>query len=110
MSDREGIMQQTVITLDADAAPATFNPLSCRAEPGGVEWLVDFMSELAGVPLTDTKKSTLRTLIEGLPAGASLASLISAVKASEARELGISLDQYDALAPLFEALSHYGQK
>lgn len=110
MSDSEDAMQPTTFTLNANAAPASFNPLSCRAVPGGVDWLVDFLSQLAGMPLTDTKKDALRELIEGLPTGASLGSLISAVKASEAREMGISVDQYDALAPLFEALSHYVQK
>lgn len=82
-----------------------FNPLqAARDEPGGVDWMVDFLSSMARVALDDAQKAALKTLIRELPKGASMALLIERISISEADQLGITLEQYKALTPLIEEL------
>lgn len=93
----------------ADAS--TFNVMDAKNTPDGVDFLVRILPQAAGVELDDEQTADLRGLIEALPAGASLASLIHSIKEHDAGRLGLNVQQYEALAPLFEALLlHRGQK
>ncbi|MEX3557156.1 MAG: hypothetical protein VB135_01590 [Burkholderia sp.] len=97
--------------IDAAAAPTSLNPVTEAVKtPEGIEWLVEFLPQAAGVAVDDDKKAALRTIIEGLPEGATLATLINQIKFHEAEQLGIKPEHYDALAPLFGAFASIGQK
>lgn len=97
--------------MDATAASTTFNPITEAVKtPEGIQWLVEFLSEVAGVSLDDDRKAALKTIIEGLPEGATLATLINQVQIYEAEQLGIKPEHYTALAPLFEAFARESQK
>ncbi|MBK3865186.1 hypothetical protein G3A40_36130 [Paraburkholderia aspalathi] len=82
----------------------SFNPVTLKNQPGGVDSLVTLLGNVAGVTLSDEQRTTLHTLIDALPEHATMADLIRAVKTAEAAQLGIPLEHYDALAPLFDAL------
>ncbi|WP_322075475.1 hypothetical protein [Burkholderia cenocepacia] len=100
--------------FDRGASPSSvFNPLAlplAAKEPKDREYLVDLLPRFAGVELNEKQRDMLRTVLETLPPGASMASLMLAIKQKEAEMLGITPQQYDALAPLFEALAGKGDK
>lgn len=80
----------------------TLNPLEMgRAAP---ELLVDLLGQIGEVVLDEEQKLALRAVIVALPNEATMRDLIEALKAKEAAELGITLEQYEALTPLFLAL------
>lgn len=88
------------ITLQGQ--PMAMNPLeSGRSAP---EFILDFILQLGETTLEKAQRQALLEVIKGLPEGASLRDLIEALKVKEAAELGISLEQYEALTPLFRAL------
>ncbi|MGG2621670.1 hypothetical protein [Pseudomonas aeruginosa] len=94
------------VTLQGD--PIAMNPLEAgRSAP---EYLVDFLEQLGEVSLDSEQRQALHAVVEDLPQGASMRDLIEALKAKEAAELGISLEQYEALTPLFRALQAMQEK
>ncbi|HBO5514607.1 TPA: hypothetical protein L4559_003502 [Pseudomonas aeruginosa] len=94
------------ITLQGE--PIVMNPLEAgRSAP---EYLVDFLEQLGEVSLDSEQRQALHAVLEDLPQGASMRDLIEALKAKEAAELGISLEQYEALTPLFRALQAMQEK
>ncbi|NRC34066.1 hypothetical protein HB746_34415 [Pseudomonas aeruginosa] len=94
------------ITLQGE--PIAMNPIeACRTAP---EYLVDFLEQLGEVSLDSEQRKALRVVVDDLPEGASMRDLIEALKAKEAAELGISLEQYEALTPLFRALQAMQEK
>ncbi|RNF58450.1 hypothetical protein EFK68_03470 [Pseudomonas aeruginosa] len=71
---------------------------------GVPELLVDLIAQIGEVVLYAEQKLALRQVIIGLPHGATMRDLIAVLKTKEAAELGISLEQYEALTTLFLAL------
>lgn len=80
----------------------TLNPLEGSRE--APDLLVNLIAQIGEVVLDAEQKLALREVIVGLPHGATMLDLIAVLKAKEAAELGISLEQYEALTPLFLAL------
>lgn len=85
-----------------NSSAVKFNPLAMAKE--NADFIVEFLGRMPGVKLSESKKKVLLSIVESLPDGASMHTLLDAIKAQEAAELGITVEQYDALGPLFEAL------
>ncbi|HCE7248667.1 TPA: hypothetical protein NHR53_006675 [Pseudomonas aeruginosa] len=66
--------------------------------------LVELLEQIGETALDGDQKHALRAVIADLPHHATMRDLIEVLKAKEAEELGITLEQYEALAPLFLAL------
>ncbi|MGG5276361.1 hypothetical protein [Pseudomonas syringae pv. coryli] len=93
-----------LLLANSDAKPHAFNPLVfARRAP---EFLVQFLESCTGVKLGEKPKQALFTILEDLPDNASMLDLMKAITAHEAASLGLSVDQYEALSPLFAALKH----
>jgi hypothetical protein len=85
-----------------DAVHASFNVTQeGLREP---EWFADFLASLPGVKLAPERRDALVTLLRSMPPGTTMSGVIDRIKKHEAEQLGISPENYDALAPLFEAL------
>ncbi|HHK0379417.1 TPA: hypothetical protein ACQQJB_003591 [Pseudomonas aeruginosa] len=94
------------ITLHGE--PIAMNPVEAgRTAP---EYLVDFLEQLGEVSLDSEQRQAVHAVVEDLPEGASMHDLIEALKVKEAAELGISVEQYEALTPLFRALQAMQEK
>ncbi|EBM5962866.1 TPA: hypothetical protein ACIVGF_002891 [Salmonella enterica subsp. enterica serovar 16:l,v:-] len=75
----------------------TFNPVDVRKETGGVEYLANLVITMSGVEVDDARKETLKNIIMALPDGATLATLVKAIKENEAEQLGVSPEIYETL-------------
>lgn len=62
------------------------------------------LEQSAGVKLNDAKKTVMLTILANLPEGATMRDLYEAIQLEEATSIGIKPEQYEALAPLLEAL------
>lgn len=78
------------------------NPLKVGRE--APELLVDLLEKIGEVTLDEEQKLALRAVIAALPNEATMRDLIGALKTKEAADMGITLEQYEALTPLFLAL------
>ncbi|WP_426158049.1 hypothetical protein [Pseudomonas sp. TSRC2-2] len=91
-----------MIILGGSVEPLRLDPLeAARSSP---EFIVQLLEQYAGVKLNDEKKQLVLSILSGLPEGATMRDLYEAIKVKEAASIGIKPEQYDALAPLFEAL------
>lgn len=91
-----------VVIVPGDAKPSTFNPLSFARE--SPEFLVQLLEQCAGVKLEDEPKQALFAILANLPVNASMRDLLDAVTVQEAANLGMTVEQYEALSPLLMAL------
>ncbi|MBJ2259190.1 hypothetical protein [Pseudomonas psychrophila] len=90
------------LILGGDAQSFSFNPLeAARKSP---EFMVQMLEQSAGVKLNDAKKTVMLTILANLPEGATMRDLYEAIQLEEATSIGIKPEQYEALAPLLEAL------
>ncbi|WP_454253991.1 hypothetical protein [Pseudomonas sp. Marseille-Q7302] len=92
-----------ILKIDPSAVqPFKFNPLEAgRAEP---DFIVQLLEQFAGTKLSAEKKALILTVISELPEGAGMRDLYEAIKVREAASLGVTVEQYEALAPVLEAL------
>lgn len=90
------------IILGGDAEMSRFNPL--EAARNAPEFMVQLLEQSAGIKLDDEKKKVVLSILADLPEGATMRDLYEAIKVEEAASIGIKPEQYEALAPLFEAL------
>ncbi len=82
--------------------PFKFNPLEAgRAEP---DFIVQLLEQLVGAKLSAEKKTSVLTIISELPEGAGMRDLYEAIKVQEAASLGLTVEKYEALSPVLEAL------
>lgn len=82
--------------------PFKFNPLEAgRAEP---DFIVQLLEQLVGEKLSAEKKTSILTIISELPEGAGMRDLYEAIKVQEAASLGLTVEKYEALSPVLEAL------
>lgn len=93
------------MTLKIDPSvlqPSKFNPLEAgRTEP---EFIVQLLEQFVGAKLSAEKKTSILTAISELPEGAGMRDLYEAIKVQEAASLGVTVEQYEALSPVLEAL------
>lgn len=80
----------------------TLDPLEAsRAEP---DFIVQFLEQLVGVKLNAEKKASILNVVSKLPEGAGMRDLYEAIMVKEAASLGVTVEQYEALSPVLEAL------
>jgi len=88
--------------ISLQGEPISLNPVEAgRTEP---EYLINLLEQIGEVTLDTEQRQALQGVVADLSDGASMRDLLEALKAKEAAELGISLEQYEALTPLFLAL------
>lgn len=92
-----------ILKIDPSAVQRfKFNPLEAgRAEP---DFIVRMLEQFAGKKLSAEKKTSIHTVISELPEGAGMRDLYEAIKVQEAASLGVTVEQYEALSPVLEAL------
>lgn len=90
------------IILGGSVQPLRLDPLeAARSSP---EFIVQLLEQYAGMKLNDEKKQLVLSILAGHPEGATMRDLYEAIKVEEAASIGIKPEQYEALAPLVEAL------
>lgn len=84
------------------ATPISLNPLDAGlSAPESVVRMIELMSQKT---LDPVQEQAMLALVTALPKGATMRDLIQAIKEKESADLGITVDQYDALSPLFGVL------
>jgi hypothetical protein len=82
--------------------PFKFNPLEAgRAEP---DFIVQLLEQFVGAKLSAEKNTSILTISSELPQGAGMRDLYEAIQVQEAASLGITVEEYEALSPVLEAL------
>lgn len=79
-----------------------FNPFwPTRTDP---VFVVRTLEQSAGTNLDTNQRFAICAVLDGLPVGASMRDFVVAMKARDAVALGVTTEQYTALAPIFETM------
>ncbi|MBX8556961.1 hypothetical protein K5D56_26360 [Pseudomonas cichorii] len=89
-------------TEQSAVQPFKFNLLEAgRSEP---DFIVQLLEQFSATKLSAEKKTSILIIISELPEGAGMRDLYEAIKVQEAASLGITVEQYEVLSPVLEAL------
>ncbi len=87
----------------------SLNPIALRDELNGIDRVVDVLLLATGLKMDETNRSSIKTVIAGLPKDATIKVLIDAINTHGAEQLGISRPAYDEIIPFIEALTVLSQ-
>ena len=84
---------------------SSLNLIALRDEQNGIDRVVDVLLLATGLEMDDENKSSIKTVIAGLPKDATMKVLIDAINTQGAEQLGISQSAYYAIIPFIEVLA-----